>query len=309
MPIHIIHHNDLDGICAAAIVSKYYHEKTPARPELIFYETNYNKPAPVENMHRGDIVWIVDFSYPPSEMEKIYWAIAIDSRAPIGDQLTWIDHHKTAAAYPYENLQGQRDFRDRGLSGCELTWLHCFRDRIIPAAVRMIGDYDSWRLQIPDSKVFYEGAKLELLNPLAPMWHAILEDHMTYVKDIISHGRPVSEYRDNYTAMIRKTYGYDTYLAAGYDGSGYSAYAMNLYGFGSQQFGPLFGKYPIVIAYIHDGHRYTVSLYSETVDVGKIATFYGGGGHKGAAGFVCNELPFAPEVETAAMAMKEGVTA
>jgi nanoRNase/pAp phosphatase (c-di-AMP/oligoRNAs hydrolase) len=41
-----------------------------------------------------------------------------------------------------------------------------------------------------------------------------------------------------------------------------------------------------------DGSQYTVSLYSETIDVSVIAKKHGGGGHKGAAGFVCPKLPF-----------------
>jgi nanoRNase/pAp phosphatase (c-di-AMP/oligoRNAs hydrolase) len=50
--------------------------------------------------------------------------------------------------------------------------------------------------------------------------------------------------------------------------------------------------YPVCIAYVHDGEKFTVSLYSTTVDVSKIAKKFGGGGHKGAAGFTCDKLPF-----------------
>jgi nanoRNase/pAp phosphatase (c-di-AMP/oligoRNAs hydrolase) len=35
-----------------------------------------------------------------------------------------------------------------------------------------------------------------------------------------------------------------------------------------------------------------VSLYSEKVDVSIIAKNHGGGGHAGAAGFICRDLPF-----------------
>jgi nanoRNase/pAp phosphatase (c-di-AMP/oligoRNAs hydrolase) len=44
--------------------------------------------------------------------------------------------------------------------------------------------------------------------------------------------------------------------------------------------------------FVFDGEQYTVSLYSKTVDVSEIAKKYGGGGHKGAAGFQCKKLPF-----------------
>ena len=40
--------------------------------------------------------------------------------------------------------------------------------------------------------------------------------------------------------------------------------------------------------------QWTVSLYStkDNVDCGAVAEAFGGGGHKGAAGFQCNQLPF-----------------
>ncbi|MDO5845105.1 MAG: DHHA1 domain-containing protein, partial [Methanocorpusculum sp.] len=54
-------------------------------------------------------------------------------------------------------------------------------------------------------------------------------------------------------------------------------------------------KYEIFIPFVFDGEQYTVSLYSTTVDVSEIAKSFGGGGHKGASGFQCAELPFAKE--------------
>ena len=40
--------------------------------------------------------------------------------------------------------------------------------------------------------------------------------------------------------------------------------------------------------------KWTVSMYStrEDVECGEVAVKYGGGGHKGAAGFQCDKLPF-----------------
>jgi oligoribonuclease NrnB/cAMP/cGMP phosphodiesterase (DHH superfamily) len=291
--IHVIHHNDQDGICAAAIVRMYYNSK----PVLVFHEINYNQPAPIEQLKPGDTVWIVDFSFPPEEMEMIVAALAIDQyTAPypgkviILPEIIWIDHHKTAAAYGY-NYKGLRDFSDKGPAGCELTWRYCFPASLPPAVVRLTGDYDSWRLQIPDSKIFHEGAKIELSHPLSDRWGALLDtqsDSLFLIERIMNSGRIATAYRSSYTGMIRKSYGYPTNVA------GRNAYAMNLYGFGSQQFGPIFNNYPLVAAYIHDGEKFTVSLYSRDLDVGEIAKSFGGGGHKGAAGFVCRELPFKP---------------
>lgn len=82
-------------------------------------------------------------------------------------------------------------------------------------------------------------------------------------------------------------YGYETEI------HGHAAYALNVYSMGSQGFPePVRELYPVLIAYIYDGRRFTVSLYSTRVDVSQIAKAEGGGGHKEAAGFVCEKLPF-----------------
>jgi nanoRNase/pAp phosphatase (c-di-AMP/oligoRNAs hydrolase) len=46
--------------------------------------------------------------------------------------------------------------------------------------------------------------------------------------------------------------------------------------------------------FVYDGRMFTVSVYSTNpnIDCGAICKKYGGGGHKGAAGFQCKELPF-----------------
>lgn len=279
MTLHIIHHNDLDGICAAAIVARENNGVLP----IIFYETNYNRPVDVSQINPGDRVAIVDFSYPPEEMEKI--EDAINCPGVCSGTIIWIDHHKTAAQYDY-SYSGLRDFHDKGPAGCELAWTYFFPDTPMPKAVSLIGDYDSWRLAMPESREFYEGAKIFILSPESTFWPVLLKDDPELLQMIQAAGQIATAYRDQYCLSIRKSYGYETELA------GHKAYAMNLFGFGSGQFGDLFKKYPLVIAYVHDGVKFTVSLYSETIDVGAIAQQFGGGGHKGAAGFVCPFLLF-----------------
>ena len=43
-----------------------------------------------------------------------------------------------------------------------------------------------------------------------------------------------------------------------------------------------------------DGENWTVSMYTghQDVDVSEVCKKYGGGGHRGAAGFTCEEIPF-----------------
>lgn len=274
----VYHHNDLDGRCAAAIM--YLFARNKGFSAIQFREVDYKDSVDFSEIGREDTASVVDFSFKPEVMADL-------CRRALS--VIWCDHHATAKDYPYTDLPGFRDFSNKGLSGCECTWRHCFGAAILPPAVRLIGDYDAWRLdEKPLCFEFYEGMKLEGNQPPdSPFWEELITRHsLQRVQAIAAQGAAAIKYRDVYCAELAKAFGYETEI------NGHKAYAMNLYRFGSKQFGDRFAEYPVCIAYIHDGRRFTVSLYSETVDVSVIAKFFGGGGHKGAAGFVCKELPF-----------------
>jgi len=281
----IFHHNDLDGRCAAAIVN-YHHTviKRGNTDRIKFVEMDYHKPCPLEMIQKQDMVVIVDFSFKPDVFQQIRDRL----EHPI-KQIIWCDHHKTCQAYPYSKdpILGQRDFTEKGLSGCELTWQY-FIGKDMPLAVSLVGDYDSWRLQQGARTFkFYEAMKLHDTNPAKPFWFAMFDKYNgNLVENICQEGGLVIRYRDAYCDDIRKAYSYETML------EGHKALVMNVCRFGSSAFGDAFDQYPICISYIHDGKKFIVSLYSKTVDVGAIAQKFGGGGHAGAAGFTCMELPF-----------------
>jgi hypothetical protein len=122
-------------------------------------------------------------------------------------------------------------------------------------------------------------------NPSSYEWEILLQDNH-YTSFILNDGKVAIQYRDAYCAGLCRSYGYETEI------DGVRAYACNQYMFGSKGFGEKFDEYPLCLAYIHDGRKFVVSLYSTTVDVSEIAKNYGGGGHKGASGFVCDKLPW-----------------
>ena len=283
----IIHHNDADGRAAAAVVRKWAltqaqrEDQTWYRPnaegKLNFFETDYKTSLPLNLISKDDTVVIADFSYKPEQMQQVIAA---------AKAVVWCDHHKTAAAYGYE-LPGVRDFSDKGLSGCECTWKHFFPHEPMPEGLELLGDYDAWRLKHGDVAFgFYEGLKLQDTSPQAEVWELLLAGGPT--DGIVDAGWTALRYRDMYCSEMRLAFAWETEVA------GHRAVALNVQRFGSGAFGELFETTPVCVAYAHDGRRYTVSLYSKTVDVGAIAKGFGGGGHAGAAGFVCTELPFAP---------------
>ncbi len=274
MTAKIFHHNDADGRCAAAIMARYCKNHGY---DCEFIEMDYKDRIPVERIDPLDFIAIVDFSFQPEVMAEV--------RAK-ATHVVWCDHHVTAKDYGYDDVDGFRDFNDKGLSGCECTWRYCFPDVPIPEFAQLIGDYDAWRLQrTPECFEFYEGLKLFDTRPASPLWECLRIDP-GLTKRTVTAGQWAIQYRDNYCAEIAKAFGYETEIG------GQKAYAMNAYRFGSKGFGDKFHTYPVCLAYIHDGKKFTVSLYSESVDVSQIAKQFGGGGHKGAAGFVCEQLPF-----------------
>ncbi len=284
------HHNDLDGRCAAAIVLMKY-------PECRTREINYkDDPCFKDEVQEGEVVFVVDFSFKPEKMSELF-------KVTSHTNIIWIDHHKTAIDYRYfaSNgievfLAGKRDYSTPGKSGCELTWEYIFQpDHLIeknaapemPEAVRLIGDYDTWRFDTEDiSKIFYEGLKIFDNFPQSYAWTKLFDNDQCFEVTVQNAGINAIQYRDKFCYDYREAFGWKV------DFEGYDCYAMNLYKTGSLGFGEEMEEHDICIACVYSAGKWTVSLYSTKIDVSIIAKKYGGGGHEGAAGFICKELPF-----------------
>lgn len=279
----IYHHNDLDGRCAAAIALRWAKkdEATKGTVPVTCIELDYKDKPDFSVVEKDEIVNIVDFSFKPEVMKELL---------AITENVFWIDHHVTAKDYPYQDLPGLRDFTDKGRSGCELAWKFFFHYHLISRAAELIGDYDKWALKFqPECFQFYEGLKMEVTNPECAIWQHLLfpKDGIDLCSKIIEQGKSAIRYRDNYCDKICNDFGYEIEL------DGHKGFATNFYQFGSKGFGGRMDEYDFCAAYIHDGKRFTVSLYSTRgVDVSVICKKYGGGGHRGAAGFQCEVLPF-----------------
>ena len=234
----IIHHNDADGRCAAAIAGRWAKEQTPEFNRIVFHEQDYKDPCPVDLINNDEKVVIVDFSFKPPEMEMI--------RGKTGD-IVWCDHHATAEAYEYD-LPGLRDFTDKGLCGAEVTWKFFFPATPVPNGVTMLGEYDSWRHTDPDAFAYYEGLKMIDQAPFQGDWENIFNELTGFdVEAIVDDGQLCMNYRDNYCDSMRSSFGFETEI------DGHKAYALNIARFGSQAFGEEFKNYPLCIMFIFDG--------------------------------------------------------
>ena len=250
---------------------------------------DYKDEIKVKEIYLCEKIVIVDFSFKPKVMEKVLL---------LTKNIIWIDHHKTAFEYNYyRELKG---LRDKNFSGCELTWKYFVPGIQIPRAVELIGDKDKWAWEFGEHTAnFNMGMKLYYHQPESAIWDTLFPystipfpvgeagyDTFRKVRKIEKEGAICVKFRDMFCFDYAKSYGFETKF------ENYKCFALGIYIFGSEAFGNKMNAYDICLSYEYLGDSWIVGLYSDKVDVSKIAVKYGGGGHTGAAGFTCKELPF-----------------
>jgi len=278
------HSADLDGHCSGAIVKYKY-------PECETIGVNYGDTFPWDRINKGETVFMVDFCLQPFEdMERLNSIC----------KLVWIDHHKSAI----EEAK-KRNFVARGgqvlevgKAACELCWEYLFPDKRMPFGVKLVGRYDVWDLKYcQDVLPFQYGMRIHntdldtYTQGLSVVWNKVFKNDTDFLDKCIKNGRTILRYIEKENKKYVEQYCFETEI------NGIPAIAVNKGLANSQLFDSIWDieKYPIVIAFVWRGDKWTVSLYTieETgIDVSEIAKSYGGGGHKCAAGFQCKELPF-----------------
>jgi len=273
------HRADLDGICSAAILEKF-------NPGIKLIGLDYNDKEVPPPEPRGK-VFMVDFSLQPIE-RMIAFADLVGR-----DRLVWIDHHKSAIEEAKRTgldiLPGAREI---GKAGCELTWEHLSSDPT-PEGVRLLGRYDVWDLCYHKAVLPFQYAmRAKAKNTESPIWDCILgngEEFTKAVNGLTEQGELILEYIKLDNEKYLTSCGFETEL------EGFRAIGLNRLA-GSQAFEGSYDptKHDMMVAFVRQTGKWKVSLFSQKpeVDCSAIAKMYGGGGHKGAAGFMCETLPF-----------------
>lgn len=278
------HSADLDGHCSGAIVQK------AIKAEL--RGIDYGQEFPFEDIKGRDVV-MVDFSLEPfEEMLKLF---------EVAGTVVWIDHHKSAieefekhfpTREPPVNVFWVLD-SSGSIAACQLAWEYYFPNRNVPKTIQLLSKYDAWDL---DDDVLRFQYGMKLINNTIPeeqpkMWDKIIASDQAMINHIMKNGLIVQSTLDNENAKALASSAFETKL------DGHSVVALNRGHVGSLAFKSWSGYEPeIWVAFYWRGLEkggWTLSLYSDHsgIDVGKIAKNHGGGGHKGAAGFHCLELP------------------
>jgi oligoribonuclease NrnB/cAMP/cGMP phosphodiesterase (DHH superfamily) len=310
----IYHSVDLDGWMSAAIVKHWFNQQEVPNKEgedcntIDFIGYNYGQPIP--DLSEYDSVIMCDISFPKEELLKL--------NTPT-DRLTWIDHHASALREFYDSfntIEATNKFfkglRSSKFAACELTWKYFFPNEPMPEIIRLLGRYDCFGHKGTDEEQkvleFQYGARGVISNYEEAYNHLNVDIYSDYdvVNVLLKEGKAIYKYlcteakqiyKDGFSIILKLILKDKEHI----DYVPYKFICFNKAGFNPVNFG---------INYHADGYdgvasfnrrsdgTWTFNLRNDNgkVDCSIIAKQFGGGGHKGAAGFIIKDLKTLHEI-------------
>ncbi len=303
----VYHEADLDGVTSGALMLLNSSEKDED-VELIPYDYHKDFNQKLTNGHE---VYMIDVSLKTPKMFDVAKSAA---------EFYLVDHHISA----YEDLKKYCEeneivyteepfgpalkitvkefnfvyFYASKISACELTMLlFCKLGEKATDLVHILGQYDTWRKEKPKHLPYDK----DWDKVVMPIQYALrsYQDPVTISKVLWNLDNGGTKYNlekliDNGSAILhylkcsnkRKV----EEFSFSFEMDGVKFLAMNTSDFNSFAFDHYWDEnvFDAMLAFNFTGKDWRISLYTtktETVDILKIAKFFGGGGHKGACGF------------------------
>ena len=270
-----VSHIDNDGHASSAIV-KYF------CPQARLLNVNYGTFQNWGILEDYDTVIITDFTLPVEVVQRMQG---------LGRQVIWIDHHPVSKEMQ-EVRRRTQGVTDKRASAALLTWKF-FCDQPVPKIIEYVSDYDLFEFKIPTTMEFNRGTRIYSMEADRNMrfWTSLIENDRKTDK-ITAHGRVVEAVNEQYRLKFRDDFVFRTRI------NDLEVLVANVRGFDSTLFNKcdLEGIEALVtFGYSSKLQHWRCSIYNApgtTTNVRPTAIRYGGGGHEGAAGFECLELPF-----------------
>jgi len=261
--IVIIYHGECpDGFSAAWVAWKKFGKNAD------YFGASHGESIPDGLVDKE--IYVLDFSFPKEIMTEV---VKNNKRVIV------IDHHKSAE----ESVKMAHEYvYEMDHSGAVLAWQYFYPNLSVPWLLRYIEDRDIWKLELPDT--FAMGLMLDTFNKNFETWGELaeeLEDEDARRK-YIEQGRLIQKYENK---IIEDIINSNKEIVVF---EGHEIYAVNAPHFFASQMGNFLCKEkpPFAVVWQWSNNKISVSLRSDgSVDVSEIAKKYGGGGHKGAAGF------------------------
>lgn len=296
-PLIIYHHPCADGAGAAFAAWCRFGEEAEYLP------ASYGDPIPADDQVRDRDVFILDFSYSRADLERLH---------AFSRTLCVVDHHKTA-----QTILGDLPYAKFNMthSGAVLAWQHFHGDMPVPEILLYIEDRDLWSWKLQNSKEI--SAALEARNiwkdfrnlvGVAEWFHFYRAGFLGRwwwrwqqrgkLRALAAEGAALLRQQQNHVDTIV----FNAELTRGLAGDSVH-YVVNSCLLQSEvgnalaekaARAPEAGCAPMAAIWYRDGRgRFKVSLRSVgEYDVSVIANRFGGGGHKNAASFYCEKLPW-----------------
>ncbi len=318
--ICVYHSRDLDGWMSAAIVKKWFIEITKAKNKLFSvckYEyrndvirNNNAECLDMLGWDYGNIIpdlsnynkiIMVDISFSAKEMINLYKMYK--------DNFIWIDHH-ISAINDIKMISDKGNvpivgLRDVVFAACEICWMYLYPNDKLPEIIRLLGMYDSFRHKgtEEEQKVleFQYGARQLIIN-YNDAYKYLVEVSSNNTNwgtlEIANNGHYIYNYLKVEAKQVYKnSFNFTFYPKMQNDGS--LIKPINFLMVNKERFNPI----NFDINYHNDGYdgfacfwynnnKWNFTLYNDNgnIDCSKLAKQYGGGGHKGAAGFIINNI-------------------
>lgn len=304
----IYHSADYDGIFCREIARKFLGDKN-----VNYIGWNFGDP-PLEIPNTA--IYVMDLPLDRVFGFEYKKGDANGPQHPPG--LVWIDHHKSSIETHPSDIPG---YRIDGVAACRLAWqwfvccdgnwsaprtsamapagvlpmIQDFKNRTVeePLAVRLAGEYDIWDKRDINAEIFQYGLRTEDIN-----FSLLLDDDQDnlariYLARIIQRGEAAEQYAKKIDADLV------THRSFRLKWEGLDFLCLNTGRFNSLTFAALDKPetgHDALLGFMWNGKCWTVSLYHSKhrtdIDLSLIAVKHSGGGHKGACGFTCSQLPF-----------------
>lgn len=276
------HNADLDGQCSGALIKIAY-------PDCKMIGINYGDEFPWSELkNKHDKIFMVDFSLQP--FNKM-----VDLQTLSNNKLIWIDHHKSAIEehkkwndeHTYLSINGIREI---GKGACEIVYKYLNSNKYdvneyIPTFVKLLSNYDVWNHDDYRVMPFQYGMRLYNTNPEnIEFWNSLYNNEIK-IDEIIYKGEIILDYQKMEDKKFISSCSFEVVFY------GYKFICANKGLSNSRLFDSIDSeKYDGFMTFIWRKGQWTISMYSDKIDVSKIAKENGGGGHKGAAGFQTNNI-------------------